>query len=109
MSKESQSTLLIGSITCNIIDRDESISDIFTYHSISSMNSRATNITCNSDYYADGGELHYRLRKQRPDQKFQGRPYFSKLSVRADRNFHRKFWSGTKFFRTKIPVTVHVL
>ena len=59
-----------------------------------------------SDYEGDGGELHYRLRKQRPDLKFQGGPYFSKLSVRADQNFQRKFPSGTKFFRTKIPVTV---
>ena len=58
-----------------------------------------------SDYEGDGGELHYRLRKQRPDLKFQGGPYFSKLSVRADQNFQRKFPSGTKYFRTKIPVT----
>ena len=84
MSKESQSTLLIGSITCHIIDRDESNSDyvcIFTYHSIPSMNSRAKNITCMyySDYYADGGELNYRLRKQCPDQKFQGGPYFFEI------------------------------
>ena len=71
MSKESQSTFLIDSITFNIIDRDESISDY--YHSIPSMNSRATNITCMyySDYYADGGELHYRHRKQRPDKNFR--------------------------------------
>ena len=62
-----------------------------------------------SDYEGDGGELHYRLRKQRPDLKFQGGPYFSKLSVRADQNFQRKFPSGTKFFRTKIPVTCPVL
>ena len=60
-----------------------------------------------SDYEGDGGELHYRLRKQRPDLKFQGGPYFSKLSVRADQNFQRKFPSGTKYFRTKIPVTGH--
>ena len=58
-----------------------------------------------SDYEGDGGELHYRLRKQRPDLKIQGGPYFSKLSVRADQNFQRKFPSGTKYFRTKIPVT----
>ena len=58
-----------------------------------------------SDYEGDGGELHYRLRKQRPDLKFQGGPYFSKLSVWADQNFQQKFQSGTKYFRTKIPVT----
>ena len=44
--------------------------------------------------------------KKHPDQNFHGGPNFSKISVRADQNFQRKIWSRTKFFRTKIPVTV---
>ena len=52
-----------------------------------------------------GGTLY--MYTTTPDLKFQGGPYFLKLSVRADQNFQRKFPSGTKFFRTKIPVTDH--
>ena len=47
------------------------------------------------------------LEKQHPDLNFQSGPNFSKISVRADQNFQRKFWSRTKYFRTKIPVTAY--